>query len=451
MNDWHEAEEHVERAHELYEAGRWDEAESELRTALRLNPYQAEWHFNLGLTLEAAGRHADAAGAFRDAHELRPDDAPTALAIGVNELRSERAREALVWLEKASAMDPSSVEAFVHRVEAHARLGEHEQAETVFYLGQQIDAEHADLYVAMADSLMDRRLYDKAVWCLREAARVDPELPGVEARLAEAYAETGRQERARQLYLRELRRDPGDIGTLLDLGELLVEMHRHDEAGEKFRRVLEIEPDNADAHFQLADLAERVGRYDDALTHFDVVLRLDPEYPQARRRLAGLLVDRVRAQDLTQARRLLRADLRELGDNPTKFTIEDMEELGQLLLDAELPSDAAGVFRRVLGERPNDARAHHCLSVALCHMGDLDGGMEAARRAVQLDPSLVAAMHNLALANLRQGRPARAKYWVDRGLTVDREDVMLRRLRVRLRLGALLSIGAWVLGRFRKR
>jgi hypothetical protein len=26
MNDWSEAESHVERAHELYEAGRWDEA-----------------------------------------------------------------------------------------------------------------------------------------------------------------------------------------------------------------------------------------------------------------------------------------------------------------------------------------------------------------------------------------------------------------------------------------
>ena len=40
----------------------------------------------------------------------------------------------------------------------------------------------------------------------------------LQARLAEVYASTGRHERARQLYLRELRRDPGDIDTLLDLG-----------------------------------------------------------------------------------------------------------------------------------------------------------------------------------------------------------------------------------------
>ncbi|MCA9310693.1 MAG: tetratricopeptide repeat protein, partial [Phycisphaerales bacterium] len=70
MNDWFEAEQHYERAHEFYEAGRWDEAESELRQALALNPYRAEWHFNLALTLEAAGRFEAAIRALEDAHRL---------------------------------------------------------------------------------------------------------------------------------------------------------------------------------------------------------------------------------------------------------------------------------------------------------------------------------------------------------------------------------------------
>src|SRR5262245_53815618 len=51
MNEWFDAEHHVERAHEHYEAGRWTEAETELRHALSLNPYRPDWHFNLGLTL----------------------------------------------------------------------------------------------------------------------------------------------------------------------------------------------------------------------------------------------------------------------------------------------------------------------------------------------------------------------------------------------------------------
>ena len=54
MSDWLDAEHHAERAFDLFERGRWAEAESELRRALELNPEQAEWHFNLGLTLEAS-------------------------------------------------------------------------------------------------------------------------------------------------------------------------------------------------------------------------------------------------------------------------------------------------------------------------------------------------------------------------------------------------------------
>src|SRR3989442_14446633 len=86
MSEWFDAEQHVERAHEHFEAGRWEDAESELRLALSMNPQQAEWHFNLGLTLDAAGRHIDAATSFRSAAELNPEDAQPLIMTGVSHL-----------------------------------------------------------------------------------------------------------------------------------------------------------------------------------------------------------------------------------------------------------------------------------------------------------------------------------------------------------------------------
>ena len=38
MNDWMDAEQRVERAHEFYESGRWEDALRELRAALEINP-----------------------------------------------------------------------------------------------------------------------------------------------------------------------------------------------------------------------------------------------------------------------------------------------------------------------------------------------------------------------------------------------------------------------------
>jgi len=443
MNEWFEAEQHVERAHEAYERGRWGEAETELRAALARNPYQAEWHFNLGLTLEAAGRYHDAVKAFSSSFDLSQDDGQSALLAGINALHADDPHLALEWLDRARRLDPESTAPLTHRIEAFARLGEHERAETEFYLAQQINPEDADAFVAMAESLLDRGLSEKAVWCLREAARLEPELPRLQARLADAYAATGRLERARQLYLTELRSNPGDVETLLDLGSLLVRMNRHQEASEKFRRVLEIEPDNVDAHYELGLLAEHLGDAASALRQYEVVLRLDSACSEARRRAAGLILSQVRSGNRTLAHRLLRMDLRDAEQRPHAFSTRDLDELGRLLLDAGLAREAESLYERLAVREPEEAHWQHLLGVARLERGDLIGGIDACRGALALAPKYVPTIHNLALGYLEHGQWMRARFWIRKGLEIQPDDHSLRRLRTRLRLWALGVLIGW--------
>lgn len=462
MNDWVDAEHHVERAHEHYDAGRWDEAENELRQALSLNPYQAEWFFNLGLTLEAAGRHSDAADAFSNCYKLHEEhdqpDANSALLAGLNLVRANKPEEGLDWFDRTTKIEPLNITAFVHRIEALTELSRYSDAEEAFYLAQQIDPDYGELYAAIADTLLASGHNDRAVWCLREAARLDPELPRVQARLAKAYSTSGRLERARQLYLRELRVDPGDIDTLLDLGELLLDMHRYAEAGEKFRRVLELESDQPDAHFLLGELAEIEHRTADALVHYDVVLRLDKEYPGVRRRLARVLFLRNREEDFPRIRDLLSYEQRVMlnkgiGDlvvnEPKDGTqhalgkVEDLEELGRLLLDAEMTNESIRIYTEMITLQPMNHRAHHGLSVAMLEADRFDCGIASAKRALEFQPRFIPAMHNLALAYLRQRQWIRARYWVRQASRVDPDDPSLRRLRLKLRFHTLFSVVSW--------
>lgn len=442
MNDWFDAEQHVEKAHEFYEAGRWDEAESELRRALAFDPYQPQWHFNLGLTLEAAGKLRDAMSAFRDAQRLQPEDSATLLMIGITHLRLGEIEKSLEWFEKAEKLDASAVDSYLYRIEAYTRLEQHDQAEVMFYMAQQINPKHPEIYAAMAESLIERRLYERAVWCLREAATFDPDLPRVQARLAEAYAATGRAERARQLYLLELRRNPGDIDTLLDLGCLLLEMHRYVEAGEKLRRVLEIEPDNADAHFHLGELAEQSRQDETAIRHYDVVLRLSPSFAGARQRLAAVLLRRG-DDPKERARELLEQEAAALEGGRGPDSDEDLTELGKLMIDAELFDRAMQVFARLVERTPDDAAPRHLLGVACLRAGKLAEGVEHERSALRIDRRLVSAMHNLAMAALHQEQWTRARYWVRQALRVAPDDASLRRLLMRLRLHRLVEAMAW--------
>ena len=101
MNDWTNSELRVERAQELYEEGRLAEAAAELRAAIEVNPYNASWHFNLGLTLEAMEDYEHAVEAFRRAGELDGQDLETLNSLGVNLSRMGSYAEALEILRKA--------------------------------------------------------------------------------------------------------------------------------------------------------------------------------------------------------------------------------------------------------------------------------------------------------------------------------------------------------------
>ena len=444
MNDWMDAEGHIERAHQFFENGRWADAESALREALAINPDRAEWHFNLGLTLEAAGKYEDAANALVAAHQLQDDDAQVLILIGVNLLRAGKPREAIGHLENAEKLDAHNVASFVNRVDAYQRLGDHEQAEVMFYMAQQCDPKHPDAYVFLADSLLARNLHDKAVWCLREAANLDSNLPGIHARLAEAYAATGRLERARQLFLRELRNDPGDIATLLDLGCLLVTMNRFPEASEKFRRVLEQETDHPEAHYYIADLAERQGQHAAALEQFGVVLRLDPQFAPARRRSASLLLLRGRAGDEDAARELLRQELEDFNQFTDRYPKDDMAELGRTLLHAGLLQEARRVLHILAEARPTDPTSLHLYSVALYELGEREQGIDICRKVLKLNPKFVPAMHNVAVACVYNKQWSKARYWVHQALLVDPDDSALRHLRLKLRLHTLAEGAAWL-------
>ena len=106
MNDWIEAEGRAERAHNLYEKGRWAEAAAELRAAIEVNPYVASWHFNLALTLEAMEEYARAREAYLASLNLNADDVETLNGLGCNATDLGRYDEALSFFQKIERRQP---------------------------------------------------------------------------------------------------------------------------------------------------------------------------------------------------------------------------------------------------------------------------------------------------------------------------------------------------------
>jgi tetratricopeptide (TPR) repeat protein len=374
-----------------------------------------------------------------------PGEVEPLVAAGVMCNRLANFKEAVKLLEQASAIEPSHEAAYTHRIESFSRLNDHENAETTFYLSQQaLEEPSAMCLAAMAESLIAREEYERAGWCLREALRIDPNMPRLRARLAAVFAATDQPQRALQMYLRDLRDDPGNIDTLLDYGELLMSLQRLAEAAEKFRRVLELEPANIDAHYRLGEIALAEGRFQQAHVEFELVQKLDAEYPDIRLSLAEALLPMGHREAATN---LLKQELRVVAAaKQPPIPDSTLAKFGRLLLDAGLPADAAKLLKRVVAKQGESPAILRQLALARFMSGDRDGGIVASRRVLRLEPNCVASMHNLALAALETGRVRIAYGWIVRGLRVNRHDEGLRRLRLRVWTRAT---GLIVLGWFR--
>jgi tetratricopeptide (TPR) repeat protein len=425
MNDWTNAETRIERAHELYECGRWLEAAAELRAAIEINPYNPSWHFNLALTLEALGDYKRACEAFGKALKLDADDVETLNCLAVNLTRLGRYAEALRQFQRIDDLDPNYEPSYCNRIITYTEIGDHDKAEMMFYRARQIKEECPQCSYNIAGSLYARGQYDRAIYCWQQTIRLDPSHSYAHVRIAEAYWAKGDLPQAREYYEKEIQSDrPADVETLLDFGELLMELGDMEGAGDAFRKALAQAGDNPSVHFCLGELLLRTGPKEEAEEHFAKVLELDERYPAAHLKLAEAQIHGGKVQE--GAKHLI-LELRRSGHDH-----QMLKEVGKLLLEANRGRQANLVLRRLVHLQPNDPQAQHNLAISYFMMDQLSEGVRCCRRALKLKPDYPQALYNLALAHMRMGQMSRARRYAARAITVAPADENVRRLSRRL-------------------
>lgn len=423
MTDWNTAEEHVDRALELFRRGRLEEAEQSLRRALEIAPDRGDWQFNLALTLDAAGRIDEAVNWYLEAHKSLPEESEITVATGIALCKSGRLEEGLVHLEHGCKELPECEEAWAHRIDALARMNQHEEARNIYFLAQQYLDEYPNCLYAMGESLLECNEQKKAVWCFREALRQEPSLPRVRARLAAALAANGRSHRAIRMYLQELRENPGSAETLLEFGDLLMELGRLNEAEEKFRRVLEIKPAEIEAHRRLGDVMSRLGRFELAISEYELARSLDPEGSSVLLPLAKCLLA------LKRTREAQRTLLEHLEFHPDEATREDDLRFADLLITAGLPGVTRDHLSKALLRHPDDVQLLRRAAFACFDGGDRRGGDRISRKLRRMDQSNVTVQENLVLSALKAGQPGLASRRLKRALEESPDSESLRRLR----------------------
>jgi len=422
VNDWFEAERRVERAQQLSEAHQWTEALAEIEAALAINPNHADWHVQRGYLLDELDRPAEAVAAYERALQLEPGDEDALEALGNDLAHTGELTRALSVFAELARLCPDYEPAYCQRIGIYAQLGQHDRAEEMFYLAQELDDECPACFFQIGRSLEDRGERARALYCWQRVLQIDPEFYGVRQLIAQAYRQEGKLAEARDLLLEELRNDPGDLDLLWELAELATAAGDLEGAAARFTQIVELVPEHPESHLALGKTLLRLNRPNESLRALETADRLYRDRRSSMAKtppteaaaefagchpgdLAAAMGEALlRLQRVADARSWLR-QAAESGEQDAEFQLH----LGHCLVAAGLVALAADCYRRVLAQDATNHLAHHQLGVCLLQEGNWDGGLDHFVEANRQRPDFVPAVHNAVLvcAHLRQWTRAR--------------------------------------------
>jgi protein O-mannosyl-transferase len=206
-------------ANALTAQGRVDEANEQLRIALKLKPDNASALRNLGVTFEKKGLLDEAIEQYRLALNARPGDAYTHYNLGI----------------------------------AYAKKGLTELAIEQFLIAIQLNPDYSDAYNNLGVAYGNKGLIDEAIDQFRTALRLNPGSADAHNNLGFAYDNKGRMEEAVEEYHAALALQPDYADAYNNLGIVYSKRGAHDQAVELFQKAIALQPNNPKYRNNLAN------------------------------------------------------------------------------------------------------------------------------------------------------------------------------------------------------
>ena len=276
------AEAHFNRANQLDDLKRHEEAVACYRKALAIDPGFAEALCNLAGTLNELRRHEEAVASCERAIALRPDiaEAHNNLGSALNALT--RHAQALASCEKALALRPDFAEAHFNRGVALAGMQRHEEALASFRRAIALRPDFAEAHNSLGGALNDLGRHREAIESCEQALALRPHFAEAYGNLGLILTALNRHDEAIASCRKALSINPALAEAHCNLGLVLYALNRHEEAVACHRRALALRPDFAEAYNNLASTLGTLKRYAEASANYQQALALNPGLAGAR-------------------------------------------------------------------------------------------------------------------------------------------------------------------------
>ncbi len=231
-----------------FERGYYDDAESALAEALRLDDTQAEIWNNLGLARRRLGKRQEAMEAFRRAHGIDPEKEAALNNLALSYIDASNWPQASELLADGTRRFPGNPSLWLNLAIAQRGLGDVVGAGASFAKAIDLDPENrqglaarAASYLALLES--EQGHFDRAAQSARRAVDWKPDDAQAWAQLGLAQQGLGDLANARASLEKAQALDPASAEIVNNLGSVYYREGEFELAREAFQRALTVRPD----------------------------------------------------------------------------------------------------------------------------------------------------------------------------------------------------------------
>ena len=250
----------------LMEKGLHDEAITELKTALTLDPTNARIYAALAEVYEADGHYESAIPAMRLAVQRDPQNEIYHFRYGLLLTDSHAPAAGILRLQEALKQFPNSARIWLALGIAQLTYGQNPEAENSFKQSLAFDAKLVPALAYLGMTYSERGAYEKAIDFYQQAIALNGQLASLHYLVAETIlkSEAADTTRAEKYLRRATELDPNLAPAYLTWGRLYARTNRYDEAASLLERAVSLQPELLEAHYQLSRVLVKLKRTEEA-------------------------------------------------------------------------------------------------------------------------------------------------------------------------------------------
>jgi tetratricopeptide (TPR) repeat protein len=247
------------------------------------------------------------------------------------------------WLQR----EPNNIQALLWRGWVWERLHRFDDARADYHRAHQIDPQHSEARLRLAQLLLDTGKTAEAAKHFEQLRSQQPRNPSVLLGLARCQRERGNLDRMRKLLEEVLALSPREPWALAEQGRLSLEAGRREQAEALLRQAAELAPDDREINYSYAQCLKQLGREEKAKQWFERVNQL--------------------TADLKRLDEILRELGKRRGPNPSL-----RREAGLLYLRYGKEKEGLSWLRSALLDDPTHAPTHQSLADYFERLGKED-------------------------------------------------------------------------------